>query len=121
MSRDVTAHYEKSFRGTGLRATQFTILSMLAQTGPLAMGRLADMLGLDRTTLNRSVAPLEKRGLVKSGRGTDPRVRAVEITPAGHALAAELLPRWRTAQQSVSQVIARHAVPAPLQLREEEQ
>lgn len=118
LSRDVTAHYERAFRGSGLRATQFTVLAMLAQTGPLAMSRVAEMLGLDRTTLNRSVAPLEKRGLVASRRGTDPRVRALRVTPAGHALATELLPRWRKAQNSVASVIARHAVPTLAQTRE---
>jgi len=91
---------------------------MLAQSGPLAMGRLAEMLGLDRTTLNRSVAPLEKRGLLASRRGADPRVRVMGMTPAGRALATELLPRWQQAQRSVAKVIARHDIPALAQIRE---
>ncbi len=58
----MTQHYERAFRGTGLRATQFTLLATLIQTGPIPLGRLAEMTGLERTTLTRNLRPLEKRG-----------------------------------------------------------
>src|SRR5215831_11249476 len=80
-SRAVTRHYERAFRGTGLRATQFSILAMLSQTGPLPVSILAEKLGLERTTLARNLRPLEARNLLRSRQvRADQRVRRVELT-----------------------------------------
>lgn len=111
VSRAVTQHYEQAFRGTGLRATQFTLLSTLIQTGPIPLGRLADMAGLERTTLTRNLRPLERRRLTRSERQEDGRVRRVAITPEGERMALELLPAWQRAQASVAAVLER--VPLP--------
>lgn len=109
-SRAVTQHYENRFRGSGLRATQFTILSTLALTGPIPLTRLANFLGLERTTLTRNLAPLERRSLLTLTAGADPRIRQIEITAEGEALALKLLPRWRDAQQSVREVLKQHGL-----------
>lgn len=105
-SRAVTQHYEASFRGTGLRATQFTVLSTLAQTGPMPVSRLANFLGMERTTLTRNLAPLERRGLVEvAADAGDARVRKVAITAAGEAAARDGLPAWRRAQAGVPRIL----------------
>lgn len=106
-SRAVTQHYEACFRGTGLRATQFTLLATLIQTGPLPMGLLAGRLGLERTSLTRNLSPLQKRGLVAIAGGEDQRVRRVAITAKGKAAAVAALPAWRRAQSSVGRVLGR--------------
>jgi DNA-binding MarR family transcriptional regulator len=106
-SRAVTDHYEQRFRGSGLRATQFTVLSTVAQTGPIALSHLAKMLGLDRTTLSRNVQPLERRALIKLSGAKDARVREASITPQGRALVRKTLPRWQDAQASALDVLRR--------------
>jgi DNA-binding MarR family transcriptional regulator len=111
-SRAVTQHFERHFRGSGLRGTQFSVLAMLAQTGPLPMSILARQLGLERTTLTRNLRPLLTRGFIKSttgedGKRADGRVRRVELTPAGRAAAKKALPRWQRAQDSVGPVLKR--------------
>jgi DNA-binding MarR family transcriptional regulator len=108
----VTQHYEDHFRGSGLRATQFTILSTLAQTGPLPLSRLARFMGLERTTLTRNLSPLKQRNLVTLAGAPDARVREVAITPAGEALARKLLPRWHKAQETVGEVLNELGLPA---------
>jgi len=82
-TRAVTAHYETHFRGSGLRGTQFTILSVLAQAGPLPMTRLADLLGVERTTLTRNLTVLARRGFVAWTGERDGRVRKALLTKAG--------------------------------------
>lgn len=104
-SRAVTQHYEAAFRGTGLRATQFTVLAALAQTGPLPLSALAAMLGLERTSLTRNLRPLEKKGLVASAANEDHRVRLIEITPAGERTALAALSAWQLAQATVDGVV----------------
>src|SRR5271154_4018440 len=85
-SRVVTQHFERSFRGTGLRSTQFSLLAVLTQTGPLPMSALAAMLGLERTTLTRNLRPLQTKGLVRFGSvASDQRVHRVELTSDGRA------------------------------------
>lgn len=104
-SRAVTQHYEASFRGTGLRATQFTVLATLAQTGPLPLTALATMLGLERTSLTRNLLPLEKRGFVTTMGDDDLRVRRIAITKKGETAALAALDAWNEAQSTVDKVL----------------
>ena len=105
-SRAVTQHYEACFRGTGLRATQFTLLATLAQTGPLALGSLAAALGLERTTLTRNLRALEKKGFVHAASEQDRRVRRIEITKEGREAALSALDAWNSAQSTVEETLA---------------
>lgn len=102
----MTQHYETSLRGSGLRATQFTVLSTLAQTGPMPISKLAQFLGMERTTLTRNLVPLERRGLVETvGGDSDARIRRVAITSAGEDAARHSLPAWKKAQASVPRLL----------------
>lgn len=111
MTRAVTAHYEAHFRGSGLRGTQFTVLSVLAQAGPVAMTRLADLMGVERTTLTRNVTLLTRRGLVGWTGAEDGRVRQVMLTAKGEAMLRKCMPRWVAAEESVGAVLKRFPLP----------
>jgi DNA-binding MarR family transcriptional regulator len=113
-SRAVTAHYESHFRGSGIRATQFTILSMLAQAGPLPMTVLSEHLGLERTTLTRNVALLARQGMIAYTGAKDARIRMAEITRAGNRALQACMPRWIAAQDSVATVLQGLEVPKGL-------
>jgi DNA-binding MarR family transcriptional regulator len=104
-SRAVTAHYEAHFRGSELRGTQFTILSNLAQTGPLSMTQLSGQLGVDRTTLTRNLSVLARRGLVAYTGARDARVHKAEITRDGIRALQACMPHWIAAQKSVGSVL----------------
>jgi len=109
-SRAVTQHYEASFRGTGLRATQFTLLATLAQTGPQPLTALAAMLGMERTSLTRNLLPLEKKGFITAVADDDLRIRRIAITKKGEAAALAALDAWKEAQATVDQVLRRTGV-----------
>jgi len=100
-SRTATQHYQRHFRGTGLRGTQFSMLTVLIRGGPMPMGRMAKLLGVERTTLTRNLRPLEKKQWIKIESEADGRVRFVSITPKGRAVARAALPAWRRAQASI--------------------
>lgn len=105
-ARAITQIYDKHLRGTGLRASQFTVLVVLARAGQaVPMGRLAALLGVERTTLTRNLGPLESRRLVTVSSTDDRRVRHVAITERGRAALAEALPSWRKAQAAVTKRI----------------
>jgi len=106
-ARAVTRHYEAKLRRHGLRATQFSILSALALAGPTPMGRLAELLGLERTTLTRSAVLLEREGWLKALRSRDDgRERPLGLTPAGRRKLESAYPAWKEAQESAARKFA---------------
>lgn len=107
-ARAVTQHYDRALRGTGLRATQFNMLTVLAEAGPLPMASLAEFMGMDRTSLTRNLQPPARWKWVKIVAGDDDRrVRMVEITPAGLMMLRKAVPAWRRAQGSAQKILNR--------------
>jgi DNA-binding MarR family transcriptional regulator len=99
-SRELTRAFEKAMRGAGVRGTQFTVLATLVQTGPIPTTRLANFLGLERTTLTRNLGPLVREGFVRIDDGEDRRVHNVSITAKGEEAARRAFPFWKKAQDA---------------------
>lgn len=97
-ARVVTQFYDAALRSSGLKSTQFSLLSIVYRAGPVAMSRLAEEMVMDRTTLTRNLKPLERRGLVRVEPGKDQRRRIVALTPEGRKALAEAHPLWLEAQ-----------------------
>jgi DNA-binding MarR family transcriptional regulator len=106
-TRALTQHYDTHFRAAGLRVTQFTVLTTLAQTGPLSMSELAERLGLERTTLSRNIRPLEQKGWVRAIRHQDQRLRQMELTGKGRKKTESALPAWKRADAGAAKVLRR--------------
>src|SRR4051812_38930012 len=81
-ARAVTQLYDEVMRPTGLRATQFSLLSVVWIAGRISITALAEAAVMDRTTLKRNLELLERAGLVRIQPGEDARVREVSLTPA---------------------------------------
>jgi DNA-binding MarR family transcriptional regulator len=101
-ARTVTQFYDRTLAPSGLRATQFTLMTVVRRTGGLPFSSLADVLGMDRTTLTRNLRPLEREGLVKIEPGSDRRVRLVRLTSRGERKQAEAEPLWAKAHARVT-------------------
>ena len=97
-SRTVSRLYDEELRGHGLRTTQYSLLRVLARTGPIRQGELSALSALDETTLTRNLRPLVHAGWIGVQSGEDRRERRVTITEAGNAKLAETLPAWERAQ-----------------------
>jgi DNA-binding MarR family transcriptional regulator len=108
-ARAVTHLYDKTLEPSGLRVTQFTLLVALSLSEQLTLSQVAERLVMDRTTLTRNLAPLERDGLVTSERGSDQRERYVHLTPAGRRALEQALPLWRQAQARVVTAIGHDA------------
>jgi len=104
-SRALSRLYDEILEPSGLRGTQFSVLVALSLTGGAPLLRLAEELGLDRTTMTRNLAPLERDGLVVSAPGPDKRVRLIQLTDAGRRTLAKALPLWEKAQQQVVETL----------------
>lgn len=101
-ARRVSQAYDAALTPEGLSVSQYSVLSNLAKRealGAPTMGDLADLLGLDRTTLAHNLRPLERDGLVElSADPSDGRQRRVSLTAAGRARRDRCQPLWRAAQ-----------------------
>ena len=104
-ARVVANHYDKHLKPTGLKGTQFTLLNTIFMNPAASIGQLADALGLDRTTLNRNLKPLEGKGLISSGSGKDPRTRTLKLTNEGTKMLQNALPYWLEAQSGVLETL----------------
>src|SRR5204862_852180 len=74
-SRSLTQLYEEGLRPLGLRASQLTILQVLARAGELSQSQLGEMLAMDITTLTRTLSIMRRHGWVIERRGEDRRWR----------------------------------------------
>jgi len=111
-TRRVTQLFDKCLAPVGLTSSQFGLLANLTLLGTkgsdaLPIGALAERMGLDPTTLSRSLRPLVQRGLLSLvANPADKRVRAVKMTAAGHAKLNESLPYWREAQVRLDEALS---------------
>jgi len=84
---------------TGLRTTQFSILAKLKRLGPMTINALARELVMDRTTLGRTMLPLERDGLIRIADGKlDRRSKELHLTKKGADRLRAAGKLWREAQ-----------------------
>jgi DNA-binding MarR family transcriptional regulator len=100
-ARVVNAIYDEAMRPTGLRGTQLSLLVALALLERSTVKRLAATIALDRTSLTRALAPLERDGLIESLGSEDGRERLLSLTKAGYERLAEATKQWDLAQGKV--------------------
>jgi DNA-binding MarR family transcriptional regulator len=99
LARVLTNAYDKALAPVSLNSAQFGLLAALNKCGGAPMTQLAGLLDLERTTLTRNIAVLQKSKLAVVGKGIgDARTRIVSITPAGKQRLIEALPLWRAVQ-----------------------
>ena len=101
-ARKITRLYDAHLRPHGLRATQFSVLVALELGGGARLGALAESLGLDRTTLTRSAALMERTGWLEAASSADARERPLRLTAAGRRKLLAALPAWRAAQRAAA-------------------
>ena len=100
-ARAVTRLYDDTLRSVGLRATQLAVLAAVGGDAVVSITGLAKFMGMDRSTLTRNLAPLERGGLIRVGVEGWRRSRTVEITKKGRSRLREALPLWETAQETL--------------------
>jgi DNA-binding MarR family transcriptional regulator len=97
----VSRHYDHVLRPADLKATQFTILNLLAAGGASTMASLASRLAMERTTLLRNLAPLQRRGLVQIEGSGRPHPVKISLSAAGRCKLESAIPLWERAQASL--------------------
>src|SRR5260370_27005745 len=115
-NRTITQIYDQYLAPAGLTSSQFGMLARLHGAGlqgkaALPIGTLADLHGMDPTTLTRNLKLLLAAKLVRDGRdATDRRIRTIALTDAGRKRLIGAFPEWRKAQQRVETPLGTEAM-----------
>ncbi|HWP13968.1 MAG TPA: MarR family winged helix-turn-helix transcriptional regulator [Ramlibacter sp.] len=105
LMRRVARHYDAEVGKTGLKGTQYSLLSYVVKLGPIRPGDLAREMKIGASTLTRNMRPLIDAGWLELGPGADGRSRSLSATDAGREKRHEAQRRWRVAQESINQVL----------------
>jgi DNA-binding MarR family transcriptional regulator len=116
LTRRVTQHYDAELAKTGLKTTQYSLLSHVVKLGPIRAVDLAGVMRMSTSTLSRNLQPLVASGWIVVNAGDDARSRLITATEAGQAKRSEAQRKWRVAQEGINQtlgierVVALHAL-----------
>lgn len=103
LTRMVTRHYDSYVSESGLKNTQYALLSHVVRLGPIRPGDLAKRMQMDASTLTRNIQPMIAHGWLKIGAGSDARSRLIEATEAGQAKREEGQCAWKAAQTALNE------------------
>ncbi|HEY1796241.1 MAG TPA: MarR family winged helix-turn-helix transcriptional regulator [Stellaceae bacterium] len=107
-ARHVTQFYDQFLAPTGLRATQYAILTRLRRDGPLPINALAAALVMDRTTMGRNILPLQRDGLIEIvSSEADRRRRELRLSVTGLARQRAASELWEAAQAGFEATLGR--------------
>lgn len=112
LARMVTRHYDHYVAETGLKNTQYALLTHVVRLGPIRPSDLARRMQMEASTLTRNLQPLAAQGLLTVGAGDDARSRLVDATEAGHAKQAEGQRAWKIAQTALNELLGIERVAA---------
>ena len=110
LMRRVAAHYDAEVGKTGLKGTQYSLLSYVVKLGPVRPADLAAEMRVSPSTLSRNMRPLIDAGLIELGPGADARSRLLSVTPLGREKRQEAQRRWRTAQEGINTALGSRRV-----------
>ena len=111
-ARALARRFDLVLKPTGLNNGQFSMLMSLNRPDgpgfPLAtMGSVADLLGMDRTTVTAAAQVLFRRNLLTfEMHPTDRRNKVLKLTSEGMRVLAEAVPIWRREHDRVEREMA---------------
>ncbi|MFO7856638.1 MAG: MarR family winged helix-turn-helix transcriptional regulator, partial [Paracoccaceae bacterium] len=89
VSAEIAALYGARF---GLTIAEWRVLAHLSQEPAVGVREIHARVALDKPKITRAAQRLAAAGLVTKAPGSDRRLISLTLTPAGHALMAELVP-----------------------------
>ena len=112
LTRRVSQRYDVEMAHTGLKTTQYSLLSYVVKLGPIRPADLAKAMEMEPSTLTRNLKALVTAGWVELAAGDDGRSRSIHATPAGREKRAHAQRYWKLAQEGLNQTLGLHRVQA---------
>jgi len=105
-ARVISRIYDEQLRPHGVNASQVNMLVALALLGEVQPAQLARQLQLEKSTLSRNLARMQKRGWIRvETSDDDARRQRVSLTPAGRTTLRAAHPAWQAAQAAVKRTL----------------
>ena len=101
--RPVSEHTAATEAGfPAVSASEARALIELLSARGIAQGQLAALLGLEKSTVSRLAAGLERKGWLRRGRdGENQRYVRLYLTPEGRTIAAQVWQAWQSRQARI--------------------
>ena len=109
-SRVLTGIYDAHLSPHGITITQFSLLRSIRRRERASLSELAEAMVMERTTLYRTIQPLEKAGLVVITNAEKGHVRLASLTAAGHAKLDAAEPAWKKSEQEINERLGASAL-----------
>ncbi len=99
--------YNKRMMDCGITGRQFTLLFIIKYNGGSSLSELGDMMNLDRSTINRSIQPLLKKGLLEDRKAEGQRNSSIWLTEHGEDVFNESSKSWNKAQEDFAKLFTK--------------
>jgi DNA-binding MarR family transcriptional regulator len=105
LSRIITRVYDDALRSHGITASQFTLLTQLAQQDGITAAEIGFSLDIEKSTLSRNLKRLLALGHIIMDPPAGRRGRGLHLTPKGQAVIKNAFPVWQNAQRRATEVM----------------
>ena len=96
----------------GIEGGQFTLLATVRRVPGISQAHIARRLGMDTTSLTRTLDVLLKHGWIEKAQGSDRRSRVFTITRTGEAQFLQARRYWQRAQGRFASIVGADGVNA---------
>ena len=107
LSRIVTRVYDDAMRSHKITASQFTLLTQLAQTDGITAAEIGLELDIEKSTLSRNLKRLLALGHIIMDPPAGRRGRGLHLTPRGQSVIRDAYPVWQAAQRRATDVMGK--------------
>lgn len=121
LTRKMTSIYDHHLAADALTISQFSLLARIGKFGPVGVIPLSVQMGMDRSTMSRTLKPLISAGWIATvdlplEMLTDKRSFGVGLSTAGHQKWQDALPGWQKAQTEISTILGKQTHQALMDL-----
>lgn len=101
VNRTVTRLYDEALRPYGITVNQLNILAVVISEQQIRPGQLGQALGMEKSTVSRTVDRMVGKNWLKAAQGQDSRTQLLTVTSKGRQLLLSVTPVWDTLQAGI--------------------
>lgn len=105
LSAKINNYYKMMLKPAGITPGQYRILRHIDHIDGGSVQTVADSMGVDRSTLARTVKPLINSGLIEDNNAAGCRDRSLVLTVRGKKTMKQAVKCWLKAQEHISQTL----------------
>ena len=110
-SNVLTEFYDRAFADLGISIAQYSLLKNIGRLGKCNKTELAEVCRLERSTIVRNLAVLQKRGFIDDAPEATSRNKVIQLTESGRELIEKGGEVWQRQQAAVEEAIGAGNMP----------